>query len=237
MKAGVEPAFFVYKFIFSSCSRHTNNKALRGGFKMTYQERRIRDCEKMKKVEKYMDEIYKKNGISFNRIVDDTLQKRGIDLIASYNDKNYPLLIDEKCAVHYYNKNLKTFCFEVAAKNNYNNLGWLISPFSLTTHYCLIWIRATKEDLSDIYELEWMIIDKHKIRDYIEKKGITDFKRIVSFVRKNGSFNKNGNIEYKIDNDIKIVWSRKIKPEQPVNVVISRNMLKKISEHSGFVKF
>ncbi|MBK8365378.1 MAG: hypothetical protein IPL24_17420 [Bacteroidetes bacterium] len=57
------------------------------------------------------------------------------------------LLVDEKAMVHYVNKSLPTFAFEVSFKlaTGKEVEGWLLDKSKLTQYYIIVWIWATKD--------------------------------------------------------------------------------------------
>lgn len=112
---------------------------------------------------------------SFYRVSDVGLQKAGIDLVL--NDPNAKpgelktMLVDEKFAVKYMNKELDTYSFELSSDNNKNQEGWFLSASSKTTHYELVWPRSTN-DGHTIDSAEIMIVSKAAINKWLEERGI-----------------------------------------------------------------
>lgn len=172
-----------------------------------------------------MDKIYKKNNFNTERVYDALQQKKGVDVIFRKGNKEF--YIDEKAAIKYYNKNLLTFSFELASTLN---IGWFSenNNFVKTTHYILIYPKATKRDLSDLYEIEYILISKKKLWQYLKSINFPTEKDIIEKL-KNIPVNKYGKKQIIFSPEIKIVYSLNIIPEKPLNIVINKNLLYKLS--------
>ena len=99
-----------------------------------------------------MDEIYKNNNISFERITSYYEQICGIDVIMKNGDSTY--FVDEKSANKFLNKRLETYSFEISTENNVDKSGWFTSPISRTTHYMLIYPQSTTNDIRNITSIK-----------------------------------------------------------------------------------
>lgn len=179
-----------------------------------------------------MDEIYSKNGYHFARNYDRELQIHGVDLICSNKDITY--YIDEKAAIKYYNIQLNTFSFEVGSNVA---KGWFREDnnYVITTHYVLIYPKAYSKDLSDMYEIEYIIIKKDSIWDYLHKVGVGDIYSIKDILSK-ANINEWGKKSVYVSKGVKVVHSLNIRPEQPINIVINKEILKSLSNKHEIVK-
>ncbi|NBI06096.1 hypothetical protein [Senegalia massiliensis] len=89
----------------------------------------------------FYPQLIKKNYIlNFERIYDKSLQRKGVDVILHTKD-NKTITIDEKSSLHYLNKHLPTFAFELSYLDKYKNThdGWLLDNSKITDFYALIW--------------------------------------------------------------------------------------------------
>lgn len=183
-------------------------------------------------VSRFLDEnFYKKYVKYFDRIIDKERQVKGIDTTFMIDDKTY--ICDEKAAIRYINKGLNTFSLELSFIGRYDDLrdGWLIDEKHINNSFLFVWIDKAKADMlesvSDIQQLEIALVDRRKILKYLETLGWSQDKMIAKSqkMRENeeeygGNLRKHG---------CKFVCSRHL-VEQPVNVLLSRDKLKEISD-------
>ena len=183
-------------------------------------------------VSRFLDEkFYKKYTKYFDRILDKERQVKGIDTTFMIGDKTY--ICDEKAAIRYINKGLNTFSLELSFIGRYDDLrdGWLIDEKHINNSFLFVWIDKAKVDMlesvNDIQQLEIALVDRRKILKYLETLGWSQDKMIAKSqkMRENeeeygGNLRKHG---------CKFVCSRHL-VEQPVNVLLSRDKLKEISD-------
>lgn len=167
-----------------------------------------------------------------------SMQKAGVDIVIEMEDDTW--YCDEKCALDYINKELKTFSFELRASSDYNGMryeGWLTSPRNITTHYNLIYITKCKVDrrptIDDIQSVEIIIVAKRDILNYFKKLGWNR----SSLLKKcdtidSGKDTYMGNV-YK--DGMKFVKSQH-KVESPINVLIPKEELIKMSTAHRVIK-
>lgn len=201
-----------------------------------YNNRRKEDNRKNKIVEKFVDEIYKENGIKIIRIEDDYLQKCGVDLVHICGAGQR--CVDEKFAVNYRMKNLTTFAFELYAKNNVHNAGCFVSDHMITEYYVLLWFRSD-EEITELQSYDLCYIKKEKIKEYLKTVGyydgiVQDFiKYWESYpdVEMDKRFIKKDNHQYmELQDGVRIVRSLQFKKEMPINVVIPKKTLLELAE-------
>lgn len=196
------------------------------------QSDRRKDEQTVEYLNSIMDKIYSKNHYGFVRNYDVKLQKQGVDLIYTNKDNTY--YVDEKAAIKYYNTTLNTFSFEIGSNVA---KGWFRedNDYIITTHYILIYPKSNSPDLSDIYEIEYLVINKSKIWDYLHSVGVGDFKSVKETLDnvKVGKWGKKCSF---INKDVKLVQSVQIMPEQPINIVINKEILKSLSNKHEIVK-
>lgn len=185
--------------------------------------------------------LYSKyNKISEYKRVDTLIEQyQGIDIYVSVPQKNMDMSkFDEKAAVHYVNKNLPTFAFELSAKRSDNRRvpGWFVNETNETEYYALCWLKAldwkiTRVDY--ITEIEYLVINKEVLRSFIEKdlneKKVKPgtFPKIVKWMT-DPDIAHDKFYPYK-DSEYWFILSTKL-AERPINVVVRKGLLKSLSE-------
>lgn len=202
--------------------------------------KRLTDEYNTKILNNYLDNLYSKMEWNFERVLDKTRQIQGIDLI--FRPKNYigkELLIDEKAAIKFLDKDLKTFSFELFSENNINKTGWLLNKDYKTTHYAIIYPRSKTNKINELDSLEWILIEKQKITDLINS--IPNFKKYIEKIYDDSNENKQtgrNQLFLRVYNKgnrnnpliLKLVWSKNIIPEKPLNILIPKKELIKMSD-------
>lgn len=195
------------------------------------QNSRKSDKATERKMQNILDSIYRLRNISFSRVDDIQLQKRGVDLYMNIN--NQLVAVDEKTATSCFNRVLKTFAFEVFCKANPNNEGWFKfdDDFSLTQYYALIYPKAKNIKLEGLSSVEIIIVSKKAITDYLASIGITSKEKVIGLVKEKGYEvvvdGKVKKIVYQYNNDVRIVQSVWLR-EKPINIVVSKGALKRM---------
>lgn len=133
-----------------------------------------------RRLEQFMDTQYKEKGILkfMERIYDKKMQLQGIDII--FDDENGIKYIDEKFAIDYRGKELKTYSFELYSENNFDGQGWFLNPDSATTHYLLLWFNSD-EAIDTIYNYEACLISKEKIHKMLNDDGVNPYEALEEF--------------------------------------------------------
>lgn len=171
---------------------------------------------------------------SFERIHDKEKQLLGADLVMT--TKKNTVVIDEKAQLYYINQNLPTFAFEINFLNKNGDLseGWLYNDKLCTHYYNLIWLTATHKDLkniksSDFISAECLIINKNIILDYLLSLNYTKNKMFekVQSIRNQKQY---GRSYLSNQRDIYFYFSEpKDYAEQPINLIIRKNILSKLA--------
>lgn len=202
--------------------------------------KRIQNNEENMILNTYLDNIYEKMGWDFERVLDKTRQLQGIDVIFYSNcNLDSKILVDEKAATQYLGEDLNTFSFEIYSENNRNKIGWLINPNIKTTHYAIIYPRSKSNDINNLDSLEWILVEKKKIINLINS--IPNINKYIKEVYKDSYENKvTGRNQiiirlYKKTNRnsplvLKLVWSKNILPEKPLNILIPKYKLIEMSD-------
>ena len=198
--------------------------------------RRPSDTQKEKAVSEFLDKyFYVKPSIEqFSRKFDTKSQYEGIDVTFRINHQNLStdvIIVDEKSAAHYVNKQIPTFAFELQFQNSLNikSKGWLFDEEKDTTHYLLSWIKTSRGDSSfsfgDITELEVMIISREAVQDILKK---LEFKleKLEDYISKMLEGNKDLEEKQSMSfGKFKIHYSGDLS-EKSINVTINKKYLK-----------
>jgi hypothetical protein len=180
---------------------------------------------------KYLDNIYKEKNINFQRVFDLDKQYQGIDVIMLIKFNEY--YIDEKSQLHYINKDLPTFTFELSyLKNNNYKKGWLFDESKLTQYYFLITgillkkgkIEFTSPD--DIEKLKITSVSRKKLIKYLSLKEL-DEKRLLEYdvkLRKEKAYGKNNISELNPKTEGLIYFTEHLS-EKPINLQLRLKFL------------
>ena len=192
-----------------------------------YRQRRSGDYETCIRLQVLLDDVYADNGLRVLRTDDRQLQLAGIDLIARGWTGKSAMLVDEKAAIGFCRKPLDTFAFELIAQNNISRCGWLYNPKAFTTHYMLVWPKGKSAAPEDITGLEIMCVPKSAVVDYLNDiwKQEPD---VMGMMDRQG-IKSDWSVACRVNEDLKLVQSLKIQPEKPLNALLSKRLLKKMS--------
>lgn len=189
------------------------------------------DLNKEQILSKYLDNIYKEKNINFQRVIDLDKQYQGIDVIMLVKLNEY--YIDEKSQLHYINKDLPTFTFELSyLKNNNYKKGWLFDESKLTQYYFLITgillkkgkIEFTSPD--DIEKLKITSVSRKKLIKYLSLKEL-DEKRLLEYdvkLRKEKAYGKNNISELNPKTEGLIYFTEHLS-EKPINLQLRLKFL------------
>ncbi len=126
----------------------------------------------------YLDKVYSELKFDFKRITDKDSQLEGVDLQIIYKGKNYT--IDEKSQLHYLNKDLPTFTFELSYFNKQGILkqGWLFDKSKNTHYYFLvtgIYLKGTSSltKPEDVDKVKITSVNRRKLLNFLEKLNLT----------------------------------------------------------------
>ena len=132
---------------------------------------RSQDLSREVELQKYLDAVYERLGFRFRRVHDKARQLAGIDLILEFNDREYN--IDEKAQIHYVNKGLKTFAFELEFTGQSGiREGWLFDEKKLTTHYFLVCeLESETDGLDGLTGFRLISVNRRSLIGFLEKNG------------------------------------------------------------------
>lgn len=165
----------------------------------------------------------------FERIYDAKLQIKGIDVLLDKERK-----IDEKAQLHYINRPLESFAFEIDYYSEEQNRivdGWFVNVTNETEEYMLLWIDSAKTEkinriVSEDFEcVTANLLNKKHLKEYLIQLGITD-----QLLKKDAYEMRKKEIErIELSDDIYMRYSLDVYSEKPINMVIKKNLLDKIS--------
>lgn len=202
--------------------------------------RNLTDKEKEIKLMPILDYFYNQTlvteGFAFERNFNTEKQIKGIDVVFKHEGNEY--LVDEKCAVRFFEKNnqLKTYCFEIFCSKNKNGDGWFCNNnFYLTTHYCLFYPIADNRNLDNIEKLDMILIEKSKIWQLLNQLGFSTKEEIIKYFHANKYVTQERDY-CNINETVKIVQSKTFS-EKPINIIIKREELERLSTKKYSYKF
>lgn len=147
---------------------------------------------------RYLDKVYEEKGYPIKRVYDYKSQLHGIDLI--YKKGQLVYRIDEKAQLHYLNKDLPTFTFELSYFNKDEKLseGWLFDTNKKTDLYFLITGIMLKKGCDslrypdDIKSLKITVVDRKLLIKYLNGRGLDKefLYRMDNDLRKKGIYGK-----------------------------------------------
>jgi hypothetical protein len=197
------------------------------------------DNEAESEVAKFLDRnFYPAHVKNFIRYKDISNQMAGIDVQFDHNNISN-MLVDEKAAVHYVNKDLPTFAFEINFLLSNGQLvdGWFYDKNKFTQYYLLAWLWAKKDAgfiAEEITQIDLIIINRKRIVDMLSENGLTHQKAIElsgEIRQKNepGAYYKNSS------NPFYFFYSPQL-AEKPINIIITKKELIKLSVARHLIK-
>ena len=200
---------------------------------------RKQDYQSEKAVADFLDAYFYPNQTTrFHRFESLNHQLKGIDVQFDFESCKQ-LLVDEKTAAHFVNKNIPTFAFEIDFIGSDNQLktGWLLDSEKSTQAYLLSWIWAKKEKhyaVEDIEYLEVVLIQRSAIIDLLKRHDVDELrlKRISQEMRST----QNYGAHFKHPSRPFYFSLTKHLVEKPCNVIIHKNKLIELAELHQFVR-
>lgn len=206
----------------------------------SYEEYRSYDTRACDIVNEYLDNNLYPFFVEFERIDTFKEQIHGID--CTFTDyKNFCYTCDEKAAVKWSNKDLKTFALELKYINRAGNLhrGWFLDTTQENNSYNFIYTDKVRDNEGDfdyntftpdnIKEVTCYIVRKNKIKEYFSSIGWNEEKLLEKAreIRRT-----NGNCEMcDLNKDGLRFHFAKNLPEKCINVLISRNKLQDLADY------
>ena len=178
----------------------------------------------------------------------DTYQEQinGSDLILSSSDnKLYRVVVDEKVAARFANKNLNTFSLELSfiGRNGKRKSGWFLDSSKSTQYYLLGWIMKADIDYDNekkrwntdsitkdrIREFDWCLVSRQKIADFLAKQGWS----LDKLAQQEETIRTRGYVKTHdfVDNVSFRYSDRYI--EKPINILLKKQTYIDLSEYHG----
>ena len=185
----------------------------------------------------------------FRKITDINLQKEGVDVTYTLDNKHY--VIDEKAQMDYiYEREpLPTFSLELLNAAS-GNIGWLINLRLKTEYYMFIWPHAEVRPLSvdNILYAYYALVNKKRLLAEIEIRYKMNSNHLFEYAKQmatgmlgekvTDAYGRCKGYRYKgngFDSQAYLYYSIN-KAEHPVNLVVRRNWLETISESHGKIE-
>ena len=177
---------------------------------------------------------------SIRRVQDKEEQLNGVDVEFIGTDGRV-YCVDEKAQLHYLNKSLPTFAFELLSyQKGYDTVGWLCNDKLKTDLYMLIWPYAVQDDYQGITweqftKADCLLIQKRKVLKMLASKGLTTDTMLADARRIRASGRK-GKIP--IDGIKGIYYFAsytKDYKETPINIVISKPIVRDLAQRRYIV--
>lgn len=186
-------------------------------------------------LEKY---FYSQETTKFKRITEKGTQVFGIDTVFTFNGVQYKC--DEKVAARFINRPLKTFSLELSFIDKMNKVvpGWFLRK-SANDSYLFVWVdEATDTEpktINDITSVTVALVLKKDLLHYLETLGWTveKLKRKTKRIRYEGDTNfgnyRTNGLTFSFSNKCFSESDKKILPEEPINLLLSRDIYKNIA--------
>ena len=204
-----------------------------------------------REIAKFLDEkLYSNKTLfkEFARTDDKEEQISGSDVVLSTSDGVlYRTVVDEKVAARYANMGLNTFSLELSFidKNGNRRSGWFIDNTKKTEYYLLGWIvradipkaegcdryNTNAINQGNIKELDWALVSRQRIMDFLESKGWT----LDKLALQDKKIRENGKVKTKefID-DVSFRYSDAY-VEKPINILLKKDTFMKLSHMHGTI--
>lgn len=141
---------------------------------------RERDMKVERELARFMDRHLYNSSLFTRAERTDTkeAQMSGSDIILSIPSKGvHNIIVDEKGMTQYMNRPLPTFALELSFLNYGKEItGWFVDDHKATQYYMFLWPKAKVQwnaTYDDIEEVEYALVSKQAIRNYLESKGYT----------------------------------------------------------------
>jgi hypothetical protein len=189
-------------------------------------------------IAQFLDSFYyPKVTKSFKRISDRSEQFKGRDV--EIEDLQPGLkVIDEKATVHYINRDIPTFAFEISYIGSKGDVkeGWLFDEKKETDHYLLIWPFARTSinpAFNDFVKLRLMMLSRRRLIEHLDASGFTR-----TYCSRRGDeirASKTGGVFDRDKNGLIYFFFTKELQEQPINLVVNRSILNDICEEHQII--
>ena len=165
------------------------------------------------------------------RITDKKRQLSGVDIICRHGDIPGELLIDEKAATSWANREIGTFAFELSFLLGEREIeGWFLERDrkSETSHWLCVWPRTSGGQINsveDIISAEVVLIECKSLRRWARRiagKSTIYLEDCIQNLRNSREIRE---MEWA---GLRVIISRNL-PEQPINLLVPKEILRTLS--------
>lgn len=202
---------------------------------------RNRDMSVERELAMFMDKhLYSDGRFERHDRTDDVhSQLNGSDIILSVPSLGLDnIIVDEKGMTQYMTRPLPTFALELSFMRYDEKItGWFVDDDKATEYYMFLWPKANNDwnaTMDDFIEVEYMLVSKKAIRDYLAKEGWTKEALIKKSeeIRSNGI---SGQIDKTDDKDYWFFYTTKL-VEKPINIVLRKKIYRQLAVLSGVIR-
>ena len=202
---------------------------------------RNRDMSVERELAMFMDKhLYSDGRFARHDRTDDVhSQLNGSDIILSVPSMGLDnIIVDEKGMTQYMTRPLPTFALELSFMRYEEVItGWFVDDDKATEYYMFLWPKANQDwnaTMDDFSEVEYMLVPKKAIRDYLAKEGWTKEALIKKSeeIRRNGV---SGQIDKTEDKDYWFFYTTKL-VEKPINIVLRKKIYRQLAVLSGVIR-
>ena len=165
------------------------------------------------------------------RITDKKRQLSGVDIVCRHGEIAGELLIDEKAATSWANREIGTFAFELSFLLGEREIeGWFLERDrkSETTHWLCVWPRTSGGQINsveDIISAEVVLIECKSLRRWARRiagKSTIYLEDCIQNLRNSREISE---MEWA---GLRVIISRNL-PEQPINLLVPKEILRTLS--------
>ena len=165
------------------------------------------------------------------RITDKKRQLSGVDIICKHGDIPGELLIDEKAATSWANREIGTFAFELSFLLGDREIeGWFLERDrkSETTHWLCVWPRTSGGQINsveDIVSAEVVLIECKSLRRWARRIAGRSTICLEDCIQNLRNSREIREMEWA---GLRVIISRNL-PEQPINLLVPKEILRTLS--------
>lgn len=186
--------------------------------------------------------FYPKYVTNFERVTDKKRQCEGVDVIFDINGRHY--LCDEKNGGSRINTNLRTFSLELSFidRAGKRRSGWFLNERNINDSYLFIWTDSADSErplsVSEIHKVEVALVKKSRIKEYLRETAGLD--ELIISAMNESIVNNPQTMEYALISEnsgkrkysisgVTVCHSTQLY-EQPLNIILPRDVYRKIAD-------
>lgn len=201
---------------------------------------RERDMRVERELARFMDDYLYNDGRFSRAERTDSIeaQLKGSDIILSIPSLGISnIIVDEKGMTQYMDNPLPTFSLELSFMNYGREItGWFVDDEKDTQYYMFIWPKAKvrwNATYDDILEVEYALVSKEAIRNYLAEKGYTK-DALIAKARAIRASGQDG----AIDKGTEDFWFYKTTKlvEKPINLILRKKVYQELAIIKGKIQ-